>query len=406
MKQKVFIIFILISLISLLLIACGQNGKEPVVDPIDPVEAQRRAAQEKAAREREEQEKAARERAEQEKAARERAEQEKAARERAEQEKAARERAEQEKAAMERSEQEKAAMERAEQEKAAREREEQEKAAREREEQEKAAREREEQEKAAREREEQEKAAREREEQEKAVREREEIAAIENATSVDVKAVLEKHNDENWKADTDYPNYFSAINEVFGKVPHKVDGGTEFLYNDATAGDRAKESKAARREVYLACNYFLSGINAVGKFLERLVKTPELVTKNKDKVKDFLIKIRDCAKAYYVDAHDTLQKKLSKLGSLSVSDLESLSIRLDKLETARTKLIADVVEPFKNQYSIIKTFLEDTHHKAVVQVPADDIETYWNTLSSKFNDDCNEIVRLGDEIKEILGRAN
>ncbi|ETZ17894.1 putative membrane spanning protein [Borrelia duttonii CR2A] len=299
MKQKVFIIFMLISLISLFLIACGQNGKEPVVDPIDPVEAQRRAAQEKAAREREEIRLALLER-------------------------------------------------------------------------------------------------------EKPQR----IAAIKNATSVDVKAVLEKHNDENWKADTDYPNYFSAINEVFGKVPHKVDGGTEFLYNDATAGDRAKESKAARREVYLACNYFLSSINAVGKFLERLVKTPELVTKNKVKVKDFLKKIRDCAKAYYIDAHDTLQKKLSKLESLSGSEVKSLHDNLDELETARLTLIADVVEPFKNKYAIIKTFLEDTHHKAVVQVPADDIETYWNTLSSKFNDDCNEIIRLGGEIKDILGRAN
>ncbi|WP_050886254.1 virulence associated lipoprotein, partial [Borrelia crocidurae] len=217
--------------------------------------------------------------------------------------------------------------------------------------------------------------------------------AIENATSVDVKAVLEKHNDEIWKDDIDNSSYFIAINIVFGKVPHKVDGGTEFLYNDATPGDRAKESKAARREVYLACNYFLSGINGVGKFLERLVKTSELVTKNKVKVKDFLKKIRDCAKAYYIDAHDTLQKKLSKLGSLSGSDVKSLSDNLDKLEAARIGLIADVVEPFKNQYSVIKMILKDKDSGSGnvagnidVQVPADDIETYWSTLSSKFND--------------------
>ncbi|WP_038366960.1 hypothetical protein [Borrelia duttonii] len=104
MKQKVFIIFMLISLISLFLIACGQNGKEPVVDPIDPVEAQRRAAQEKAAREREEIRLALLEK-----------------------------------------------------------------------------------------------------------EKREKIAAIENATSVDVKAVLEKHNNENWKADIDNSFFFVLL---------------------------------------------------------------------------------------------------------------------------------------------------------------------------------------------------
>ncbi|WP_231439751.1 virulence associated lipoprotein [Borrelia duttonii] len=190
---------------------------------------------------------------------------------------------------------------------------------------------------------------------------------------------------------------------VFSKVPHKVDGGTEFLYNDATAGDRAKESKAARREVYLALDYFLGSIDAVGNFLERLVETPELVTKNKVKVKDFLKKIRDCAKAYYVDAHDTLQKKLSKLGSLSGSEVKSLHDNLDELETARLTLIADVVLPMKKKYPIIETLLSgEVADSYSVESTADEISDHWNTLSSAFNDDCNEIIRLGGEIKGIL----
>ncbi|ETZ17895.1 putative membrane spanning protein [Borrelia duttonii CR2A] len=147
----------------------------------------------------------------------------------------------------------------------------------------------------------------------------------------------------------------------------------------------------------------MGSIDAVGNFLERLVETPELVTKNKVKVKDFLKKIRDCAKAYYVDAHDTLQKKLSKLGSLSGSEVKSLHDNLDELETARLTLIADVVLPMKKKYPIIETLLSgEVADSYSVESTADEISDHWNTLSSAFNDDCNEIIRLGGEIKGIL----
>ncbi|ETZ17892.1 putative membrane spanning protein [Borrelia duttonii CR2A] len=234
----------------------------------------------------------------------------------------------------------------------------------------------------------------------------ERIAAIKNATSVDVKAVLEKHNDPNWDDENKYSHrvfYFDYIHDVFSGVPHRVDDdGTEFLYNDATAGDRAKESKAARREVYLAFDYFYNFIWVFGGFARKLIGTSELVTKNKAKLKDLLKKMRDCAKAYYIDAHDTLQKKLGSLESLSGSDVKSLYDNLDKLETARLTLIADVVLPLRNKYSITGEYLANKNSIIPANITADDIETYWNTLSSKFNDDCNEIVRLGGEIKGIL----
>ncbi|WP_024654716.1 virulence associated lipoprotein [Borrelia hispanica] len=253
-------------------------------------------------------------------------------------------------------------------------------------------------------------------EEEKARRAREEkrleeekpgrIAIIKNATSSEVKKVLAKHNDENWSDDTVHTSFFDAINAVFGAVPHKVVGQTEFLYNDATAGDRAKESKAARREVYLAFDYFLGSINAFGEFVKKLVETSALATKNKAKLKDLLSKIRKSAKAYYIDSYDTLEKKLSKLGSLSGTDVKSLEDNLDALETARAKLIASVVRPLKKRYSVIGNFLANSG-SASVNSTADEIETYWDTdLSKNFNFRCNELIRIGGEIKKILDRAH
>ncbi|WP_376984195.1 virulence associated lipoprotein (plasmid) [Borrelia recurrentis] len=215
--------------------------------------------------------------------------------------------------------------------------------------------------------------------------------------------VLKEHNNENWSADINHPGYFRAISVVFDKVPYKVVGGTEFSYNDTKSSDRAKESKAARREVYLALNYFFGSIRAFGEFIEKLVETRDLVTKNKAALKDFFKKMRDCAKAYYLDAYDTLEKKLGNLEVLSAAELKSLHDNLDLLKAERDKLVSKILQPLKDKYPIIGECLADPGSKTIVNIlTADEIETYWNTLSAEFNSICDEIMRISGEIKGIL----
>ncbi|WP_376984196.1 virulence associated lipoprotein (plasmid) [Borrelia recurrentis] len=242
-----------------------------------------------------------------------------------------------------------------------------------------------------------------RSEQEEAER-RERIEIIKNATSSYVKKVLGYHNDANWNGEI---ADFTHIISVFSRVPHRVaNDGTEFLYYDLMDDNRAKESKAERREVYLALGYDNDFIWVLGGFASKLIGTVDLLTKNKDKLKDFFIKIRNAAKAYYIDVYDTLEKKLDNLESLSAAELKSLSIKLGEVKTARVKLIVRVVRPLRNEYLITRRYLSDPNAIIPVNITADEVLEYWNTLSAEFDSICNEIIRLGGEIKEILTRAN
>ncbi|AFI31731.1 hypothetical protein Q7M_1023 (plasmid) [Borrelia crocidurae str. Achema] len=166
--------------------------------------------------------------------------------------------------------------------------------------------------------------------------------------------------------------------------------------------NRAKESKAERREVYLALGYDNDFIWILGGFASKLIGTVDLLTKNKVKLKDFFIKIRNAAKAYYIDIYDTLEKKLGNLESLSAAELKSLSIKLEEVKKARVKLIVRVVRPLRNEYLLTRRYLSDPNSIIPANITANEIETYWNTLSAEFNSICDEIMRISGKIKGIL----
>ncbi|WP_241766265.1 virulence associated lipoprotein [Borrelia crocidurae] len=229
-----------------------------------------------------------------------------------------------------------------------------------------------------------------------------EIEYIKNATSSDVKLVLENHNNANWNGEQTNAADFVDILFVFEKVPHKVDGGTESLYNNATAtGDAAAAGKAAKKEVYLALHYDLSFIKDFGLVFKKFVNTSALVTQYKNELKDFFDNIRAFAKAYYIDAHDTLQKKLNKLNSLSLDEARVLSGKLEKLETKRLKLLSGVIAQVKSDLNNSSPGAGSVHLKGNATTPAQ-IKTYWEARSATFNDDCADIVRISGEIKGIL----
>ncbi|WP_231439687.1 virulence associated lipoprotein [Borrelia duttonii] len=249
----------------------------------------------------------------------------------------------------------------------------------------------------------------------------ERIATIKNnGIPSEVIKILEEHHKGPfiWKGDFydyihntsiySYGYTFGSIDKVFKKVPYKNgvdDNGKELVYGTVVDRDSSDDIDAVREEVYLAFGYSSGFARAFGELASKLVETPALLTKNKVKLKDFLIKIRKCAKSYYVDAYDTLQKKLGNLESLSASDVKSLHDNVDLLKTERDKLVSKILQPLKDKYPIIGECLADPGSKTIVNtLTADEIETYWNTLSAKFDSICNEIIKISGEIKGILNR--
>ncbi|ETZ17888.1 putative membrane spanning protein [Borrelia duttonii CR2A] len=209
-----------------------------------------------------------------------------------------------------------------------------------------------------------------------------------------------------------YRNIFDSIDKVFNKVPYKVDdNGKELVYGGVKVSGRVedKTTASARDEVLLAFGYSNGFTRAFGVFASKLVATPALLAKNKVKLKDLLIKIRKCAKAYYVDAYDTLQNNLSNLESLSAAEVKSLHDNLALLKAEREKLVSKILQPLKNKYPIIEEYLIEEYlansdSEILANITADEIETYWNTLSAEFDSICNEIMMISGEIKGILDR--
>ncbi|WP_024654719.1 virulence associated lipoprotein [Borrelia hispanica] len=234
----------------------------------------------------------------------------------------------------------------------------------------------------------------------------EEIEVIKDVIPSAVIGVLSKHNDPEWNDDIEYfSTYFVGISVVFKKVPYKVVDGNEFLYGviGDNRGADAAARKAARREVYLAFGYFYNLIRVFGAFALRLVRLPELVAEHKETLRDFLFKIRDCAKAYYLDVYDALQKKLDKLEILSLEHLKLLRTKLEELDAAKRAFIVDIVQPMQVRFSVTTEM-----SKAAIKnnkITADEMEEYWETkLSSKFDARCNDIMRLASAIKDILDK--
>ncbi|WP_231439693.1 virulence associated lipoprotein [Borrelia duttonii] len=236
-----------------------------------------------------------------------------------------------------------------------------------------------------------------------------------NGISSEVMEILKEYRKGPSKLQGLYGNYvtstyylfaFIDINRVFEKVPYK--NGNEVVYGDitdkTTTADAAAR-KAAREEVLLAFGYSHGFARVVGESTRKLVKTSELLIKNKVKVKDFLIKIRKCAKAYYIDVYDTLEKKLGNLESLSAAEVKSLHDNLALLKAERDKLVSKILQPFKDKYPMIREFWDNpASDKGWVTVTADELLKYWNTLSAEFDSICNEIMMISGEIKGILDR--
>ncbi|WP_235047996.1 virulence associated lipoprotein [Borrelia hispanica] len=233
-----------------------------------------------------------------------------------------------------------------------------------------------------------------------------EIEYIQSATPDTVITVLGYHNDANWNGEVANAADFAGVLAVFANVPHRVDGQTEFLYNGTkiggtAAGDASAEGKAVRKEIYLALHYESSFIIDFGIVFNKFINSPALVTKHAKELKEFFEKIRNYARAYYIDAYGTLRSKLGKLNSLSLDEARSLSAKLGQLESARVKLISGVIAQVKSDLNNSSPRAGGVHLKGSATT-ADQIKTYWESKSATFDADCAEIIRISGEIKGVL----
>ncbi|ACH93812.1 virulence associated lipoprotein [Borrelia duttonii] len=215
--------------------------------------------------------------------------------------------------------------------------------------------------------------------------------------------ILETHDDENWDEDAAGYNLTGA-NQLFTRVKYEVVSG-KFLYNDATDDKRAKVSKTARREFYLACEYNANFIKAFAGVVNKLVATDELAAKNNAELEQFFLEdVRSYARFYY-NAYLFLKAKQSKLDSLTLEQLQLLKAKFLELEKEQQELfevIQLIINDYNNDTSI--NLLEPTHHlKSDDTLPSEIIE-YWkkDTRHGDFNKKRGRVIHTAIMIENLL----
>ncbi|WP_038366962.1 virulence associated lipoprotein [Borrelia duttonii] len=225
------------------------------------------------------------------------------------------------------------------------------------------------------------------------------IEEIRNLIPNKVLSILAVHHNATWDEDAAGYNLKGA-DELFNKISYTSASGTSALYDGTTANSDADVSKAARREVYLACEYKSDFIKAFASVINRVVS----VAANVSALGDLVLKIREYAKAYYIDVYDTLEKKLGNLESLSGTDIKILKTRLGELEAAQKALRDNVIQPIVDSYNKNESIVAGSadHHLKNAATTVAEIVAYGNTKLTSFDTQRNRIIDISKKIKGIL----
>ncbi|ACH93813.1 virulence associated lipoprotein [Borrelia duttonii] len=218
--------------------------------------------------------------------------------------------------------------------------------------------------------------------------------------------ILETHDDENWDEDAAGYNLTGA-NQLFTRVKYDVfieDRFLFFLYNDATDETRAQESKAVRREFYLACEYNANFIKAFAGVVNKLVATDELAAKNEAELEQFLEDVRSYARFYY-DVYSVLKEKQNQLDALTLGQLQWLKTAFLELEKEQQELY-DVIQLIINDYNKDTSInsSEPTHNLKSDDTLPDEIIEYWqkDTHRGEFDSKRGVILKIASEIVGVL----
>ncbi|WP_024654714.1 virulence associated lipoprotein [Borrelia hispanica] len=228
---------------------------------------------------------------------------------------------------------------------------------------------------------------------------REEIKGIKNLIPHSALRALKVHNDATW--DEDKAGYdLKGADQLFNKISYTSASGTPALYDGTTANTDASISKAARKEVYLACEYKSDFIKAFASVINKLAVVPATIAR----LEDLVLKIRGYAKAYYIDVYDTLKKKLNNLEKLSLADVESLRTRLVELEEAKKALRYEAIQPIIDAYINKESIVTGVanHHLQNAATTVEEIVKYGEDKLPGFNTRLNKIISISGQIKGIL----
>ncbi|AHH07452.1 Putative membrane spanning protein (plasmid) [Borrelia crocidurae DOU] len=186
---------------------------------------------------------------------------------------------------------------------------------------------------------------------------------------------------EKWLVRAEYP--VGALSTLFWDLTY--DDSLEYLEGD---------NFELLKEFYLALEYndylFSPFVYVYGKLSYFKRNTDEVL-----KLKNNIVKrLRNYAKAYYIDVYQSLLTKKDKLDKLSLKNVRFLKSKLNELELAKQELRTNIIQQFVDgcrQYVLSSI---DSKHDV------------WPHLRDTFNEDfdtkCDDVIRHALDIKNFL----
>ncbi|UPA18940.1 virulence associated lipoprotein (plasmid) [Borrelia puertoricensis] len=152
-----------------------------------------------------------------------------------------------------------------------------------------------------------------------------------------VTQILKVHNDNNWDETAQGYN-LSGKDQLFDVIYHEFAANKFAEYNK-----NDDESRAARREVYLAFEYNKDYINAFGTLVNRLAESVRDGSPYSYYIshglEGIVNGIREYAKAYYLQAFNKINNKKDELKKLSLNKLKILLNKINTIKDAKTNIV-------------------------------------------------------------------
>ncbi|WP_434757060.1 virulence associated lipoprotein (plasmid) [Borrelia puertoricensis] len=212
--------------------------------------------------------------------------------------------------------------------------------------------------------------------------------------------ILRVHNDNTWDEDAQGYN-LSGQGQIFSAIDHHITLPTGRVVSKGYVFD---ESKAARREVYLAFEYNKDYLNAFATIANKLVKYARGDYPTNEHVRKLVLSIREYAKAYYLQAFDTINNKKDELEKLSLENLNTLHNKINAIQEAKTNIV-NIAHKIKEDY--------DAKIKVGSGTLQSEVQTYAHSLAiydyiaskikeGEFEKNLNTIKQEANEIINIL----
>ncbi|UCP01887.1 virulence associated lipoprotein (plasmid) [Borrelia hermsii] len=210
-----------------------------------------------------------------------------------------------------------------------------------------------------------------------------------------IKNNISTYNDATWDEVAQKYN-IQASNQLFGVIQYTDAKKQPKLYNL-----QDDKSKTARREMYLGFGYIALDIQAFGALANKMIAAKN--AQMKTDLENMVDKIREYGTAYYLTAFNTLIKKQDKLMKLDLSDLQTLKVKFDEVNSTDNKIYSAFANSIEEDYNK-NIEIGTAKHTLQDNATAEEIQKYLKDKFTPVKPDFDKIIKEATDVAGILNK--